>query len=286
MFVVKKSTAQKKAHVIVDSPHSGTDYPEDFKSPLPYKILRQCEDNFIDQLITGLEAQGADTLTAHFPRLYIDVNRALSDLREIDFPKGCDQLDIGNSRSARQGRGLIWQWVLEGGEDNAAIPIYDPTQKPSQEDILGRINGYWKPYHETLGALISENRYLAKQEGKSHVYHFNVHSCPRHQIRNGRKNKDIILGNVFNKSASSETLMFVKQIFEKEGFSVSLNRPFSGGYIVKKHGNPEKGVESIQIEICKDLYMNEENYQYEQEKAKRVKRALSKLVQKTSALSL
>ena len=42
---------------------------------------------------------------------------------------------------------------------------------------------------------------------------------------------------------------------EKNGFSVALNYPYSGGYIVKKYSNKEFNKNVIQIEINKKLYL-------------------------------
>ncbi|MBK67851.1 MAG: hypothetical protein CMP22_06940 [Rickettsiales bacterium] len=272
MIISKKSSGNRAKPIIFDSPHSGQDFPEDFKSPLDRDILSQCEDNYVDRLIEDLHQDGADLLIAEFPRLYIDVNRNVTDLRALDFKHGHDKLKISNSKTARHGRGLIWQWVIENDEDKAAIPIYYPDEKPTQEEVLNRIEDYWKPYHDLLAELILEKKQISKT-----VYHFNVHSCPRFQIVSKKENADITLGNVFNKSADYKLMLKVKKIFEDEGFTVSLNKPFSGGYIVKRHGKPKKGVQSIQIEIAKDLYMDEDSGEYLPEKALRVKKTLSKL---------
>jgi N-formylglutamate amidohydrolase len=42
-----------------------------------------------------------------------------------------------------------------------------------------------------------------------------------------------------------------------EGFSVSRNRPYAGGYITEHYGQPGTHVHALQIEINRGLYMNE-----------------------------
>ena len=41
---------------------------------------------------------------------------------------------------------------------------------------------------------------------------------------------------------------------------VKVNIPYSGGFITRNYGNKNTGFHSIQIEVNKSLYMNEENY--------------------------
>ena len=54
---------------------------------------------------------------------------------------------------------------------------------------------------------------------------------------------------------------------KKSDYQVQINHPFKGGYITRFHGNPEKGVNSIQLEMSKDLYMSENETIYDQKKA-------------------
>src|SRR5262249_12900968 len=74
--------------VIVDSPHSGRAYPDDFNFSCPFDDLRRAEDLFVDELLKDLPGAGISVLLARFPRAYVDVNRAISDIDEalIDGP--------------------------------------------------------------------------------------------------------------------------------------------------------------------------------------------------------
>ena len=36
--------------LVLDSPHSGADYPDDFRAAVGYEALRQSEDSFVDEL--------------------------------------------------------------------------------------------------------------------------------------------------------------------------------------------------------------------------------------------
>ena len=52
--------ADALAPVVVDSPHSGRDYPEDFGHAAPIDLLRRAEDAFVDELIADAPAPQPD----------------------------------------------------------------------------------------------------------------------------------------------------------------------------------------------------------------------------------
>ena len=48
--------------------------------------------------------------------------------------------------------------------------------------------------------------------------------------------------------------------FRELGYSVSVNDPFKGADSIRRHGNPADGVNSLQIEMVKGLYMQDDNF--------------------------
>ena len=53
---------------------------------------------------------------------------------------------------------------------------------------------------------------------------------------------------------------FIHNYFKKNNLSVSINTPYSGGFITRSYGDKNKNVSAIQIEINKKLYMDEKTY--------------------------
>ncbi|MBV9756840.1 MAG: N-formylglutamate amidohydrolase, partial [Alphaproteobacteria bacterium] len=41
------------------------------------------------------------------------------------------------------------------------------------------------------------------------------------------------------------------------GYAVRRNEPYSGGYVTRHYGRPGEGVNALQIEIARSLYMDE-----------------------------
>src|SRR5438874_2248991 len=62
--------------LVLDSPHSGSLYPEDFFYCCPFPALRRAEDAYVDELFAAAPIHGASLIGALFPRSYLDPNRA------------------------------------------------------------------------------------------------------------------------------------------------------------------------------------------------------------------
>ena len=48
--------------------------------------------------------------------------------------------------------------------------------------------------------------------------------------------------------------------FTERGYRVAFNDPYKGGFITAHHGRPADHVHAIQIELRRDLYMDEATY--------------------------
>ncbi|MGH8666742.1 MAG: N-formylglutamate amidohydrolase, partial [Burkholderiales bacterium] len=44
------------------------------------------------------------------------------------------------------------------------------------------------------------------------------------------------------------------------GYSVSVNEPYIGNELIARHGNPARGIDSIQVEINKKLFMDAKTF--------------------------
>jgi len=228
-----------RAGVIFASPHSGNIYPENFvkRSQLDLEQLRRNEDMFIDKLFTPAIVAGAPLLTAQFPRCFVDVNRAPNELPE----HWSDMPDEPSART-QAGIGVVPTHI------NDALPIYE--QELGKAEAQARLNQLYHPYHNALQAIISE---ALEKFGQALL--IDCHSMPGFAPMGARR-PDIILGDKFGKSCHGETLAMLKSLFQKAGYSVVVNHPYAGGFVTSHYGRPDTGVEAIQVEINRDLYLN------------------------------
>ena len=73
----------------------------------------------------------------------------------------------------------------------------------------------------------------------------------------GRARVDFVLGDAHGRSAAPGIVAAVEGRLRSLGYSVRRNAPYSGGFITRSYGRPEKGVHALQIEINRGLYMDE-----------------------------
>ena len=236
--------------LIVDSPHSGRDYPADFRTLAPRALLERAEDRHVDWLFEGSPRCGAYFLQAHFPRSYIDPNRAEDDLdlALLHFAEGDAEGDAGRrlspSAKTKQGYGLIWRYCPPG------LPLYD--RKLLQAEVRARQENYWQPYHRALKRL-----YDRLQGEFGCVFHLNVHSMPAAAV--GRGGADVVLGDRKGNSCSTAWLQCLQNAFEREGFSVAVNDPYQGAHLITAYANKRARREALQVEINRALYLDETN---------------------------
>jgi len=228
-----------RSGVIFASPHSGSIYPKAFinRSGLNELALRRNEDAFISELFAPVVEHGAPLLTANFPRCFVDVNRAPDEL-----PFEWNSEAIGRSTRAEAGLGVIPTMLSE------TTKIY---KKPlSQRAAWRRLTSLYHPYHDALQELITE-----ASLGFGTALLIDCHSMPGFAPMGSRR-PDIILGDRFGVSCHPETIARVDAIFRKQGYNVTRNYPYAGGYVTQHYGKPRAGIEVLQIEINRDLYLN------------------------------
>jgi N-formylglutamate amidohydrolase len=152
-----------------------------------------------------------------------------------------------NIRSARVagGLGTLPKLVGEG------LDIY-PGRLPLAEAV-GRIEGVYKPYHETL------KRLLAGTHARfGYAVLIDCHSMPA-SIRVGETGirPDFIVGDRFGTSTAPALTELAIEYLTEMGYTVAHNKPYAGGFITEHYGRPARGLHALQIEINRGLYMNE-----------------------------
>jgi N-formylglutamate deformylase len=76
----------------------------------------------------------------------------------------------------------------------------------------------------------------------------------------GRVRADVVPGDREGQSCSPALLALVTRHFMAAGLTVQPNDPYKGGFITTHHGRPAERIHAIQIELRRDLYMDEEKF--------------------------
>lgn len=232
-------TPEAASPVLVDSPHSGRIYPDDFGFTVAYDDLIQAEDRFMELLVADAPNFGHTLLQAEFPRTYIDANRAVDDIDLALVPEWCGPLGTHNCRSS-SGIGLIRRLLKSG------VPMYDRALSPPE--VEQRIKTYYEPYHAQLQTALDALHYKF-----GYVFYLNVHSMPMDPAGIG---PDIVLGDLDGKACDPHLTILIKNQFQSMGYKVKLNDPYKGAECLRRHGQPAQGKMALQLEICKSLYLN------------------------------
>lgn len=242
--------AAHKLPLVFDSPHSGHNYPEDFDFSCDFSILEKAEDKYVDELFINAPSFGADLLCAHFPRSYIDVNRCEKDI-DVDLLEDIWPDEMFPTPRSHAGIGLIRRLVRPG------IPLY--SRKLKAAEIRQRIESCYRPYHAALENLIENAHYTFGQ-----VWHINCHSMPTAESSSFRatplKSADFVLGDRDGTTCDIHFTHAVRDFLKGLGYRVTINDPYKGVELVRRYSNPATGRHSLQVEIARNLYMDENTY--------------------------
>lgn len=235
--------------LIFDSPHSGTVYPADFGHIADPAVLRNAEDTHVADLWVGAVEAGAVLLEAHFPRSYVDANRAPDDI-DPDQIDGAYPGTLNPTVKSQLGIGLCWTRVPpEGG------PMY--ASRLTADEVAARVARYHAPYQSRLRALLDDAhaRWGA-------VWHVNCHSMQEvasamsTQDR-GTPRPDFVLGDLDGAACEPEFTQTVRAFLTARGHSVAINDPYKGMELIRANGDPADARHSLQIEVNRKLYMDE-----------------------------
>ena len=241
--------AEPRVALVLDSPHSGFQFPADFDAVVSEFDLRDGEDCFVDELYLPATELGASLLAAQTPRTYLDANRHAGDI-DLDLMEGgaWPHTHVPSGK-ARIGKALIWRTLDDGRA------IYGRRLKV--DEVLARIKHHHTPYHRALQDSIDRAH---RRFGV--VYHLNCHSMnsvagKMGEGGQGSPRADFVLGDRDSTTCNPAFTEFVRATLAAMGHSVSVNDPYKGVELVKAYSKPAAGRHSLQLEINKRLYLDE-----------------------------
>lgn len=239
--------------VLVAVPHAGRAYPPAVAAKMRDATLAQLrlEDRHADRLGIAIAREtGAALLVAHAPRALLDLNRAEDDIDwdmiEGGRPAGSVAPACGqrSNARARSGLGLVPRRLPGSGE------IWRGRLAPAE--LMARIEGIHRAYHETLAAELARIR---SEWGAALLV--DLHSMPPLRAGEGEAQAPVVvLGDRFGASCHNALIGRALSYLEARGVTASQNRPYSGGYVLDRHGSPQSGVHAVQIEVCRATYLD------------------------------
>lgn len=268
------SSLPGRTPLVLDSPHSGTAYPEDFRSVRDLATLRRAEDTHVEKLYAFAPDMGVAWIEAHFPRSYLDANRDLTELDTslLDGPwDGPLSSDPRVLSKVRLGKGLIWKLTDEG------LPIYDRLLTVAE--VRARIDRCWQPYHAAVAEAID-----AAHARHGYSIHLNCHSMPAVAGSHatdfpGVAHADFVIGDRDGSTADPALSERICAHLRARGYSVDYNHPYKGVELVRRNGRPAEHRHSIQVEVNRRLYMDEATLALDEAGAARLQADLRTMVE-------
>ena len=243
--------------IVLHIPHASKHIPNEYlqyftlsKKDLEIEFLKMT-DHFTDELF---DVSGDNIHQLKFPvsRLLVDVER---------FEK--DELEP----MSKVGMGCIYEKTHDGNSLKNVENIKDEL-----------INKFYKTHHENFTKIVDTK---LKQNNK--VLIIDCHSFPKYplpyELNQAMDRPEICIGTD-NFHTSEKIKKSYGQLFEELNFTVKYNEPFKGSIVPLKFYNKDKRVQSVMIEVRRDLYMNEHSGE-KNKKFYDIKTVLEKIIKKS-----
>jgi N-formylglutamate deformylase len=249
MLFETPGTIHPRVPLLLTIPHSGEEIPQEafWLEDLPKEVLLRDVDRFVDELYQpAIEHIPLPAIKTRVHRYAADLNR---------YPTDVDASSVEGSRNpvGKFPQGFHWMKSTVG-----EVVLREPIPQAVHDLITRR---YHDRFHDLVAERIAEIR--ATREASLNIYHLDLHSMPSQgtgaHADQGRKRPEVVLSDFEGRSCNPAFMDLVRRAFETQKFEVSINWPYKGGRITQRYGRPEQGHHTIQIELNRSLYMNEES---------------------------
>jgi N-formylglutamate amidohydrolase len=231
--------------VLVSVPHAGRNYPIEIFDNLriPRESLLRLEDRYADLLAKAVIAAGVPTIIAQCARAWIDLNRDETDCDSDMIAQQSATYFTKPSAKQKGGLGLIPRRLSGEGE------IW---KKPIIEaNLIQRIESYHRPYHAQIEEILTQ---MQCEFGGAIL--LDLHSMPPLSDQFSTIPPQFVIGDRYGRSAANRFAEMLMARLRQENRPCALNHPYSGDYILNRHGNVHRNIHAIQLEVDRSLYLD------------------------------
>ena len=244
--------------LLISVPHAGQAVPE-FVSGRMSEVAKTLPDTdwFVDRLYQWAPEMGAGMITAPASRYVIDLNRPPDDAPLYD------------QATSSLLTGLVPTHTFAGER------LYRDGFEPDEQEIGQRLQSYWFPYHDCLGAELAR---IVDRFG--HAVLLDAHSIrSRQPLLFDGVLPDFNLGSNNGASAAASLVDLAWTGLKATGLPTVLDGRFKGGYITRHYGNPVGKVHALQLEMAQSAYMEEDPPEWNPARAESMQAHLRRFVQ-------
>jgi N-formylglutamate deformylase len=232
------------APLLISLPHNGSAIPDDIAARMKRPARRSVDTDWhVAELYNFARSMGASVIKPFASRYVVDLNR----------PADGHALYPGQSET-----GLVPTVLFDGG------PVYRPGAEPGPDEVADRVKRWWKPYHDALAGELTR---LRREFGRVVLWEGHSIRSEVPMLFDGRL-PDFNLGTADGASCSPALQARLVALLEgQQEYSFAVNGRFKGGYITRHYGQPDKGIDAIQLELAQLNYMDEDSFEYLPRKA-------------------
>lgn len=252
----------------ISIPHSGEEVPNEAKwlRGLPEPLLMCDVDRFVDRLYDPvIRKLTLPVVKTRWHRYVVDLNRLPSDV-DADSVLGSEK------PSGKFTTGLHWVKTTKG---ERLMP--NPITSELHNHLVDQ---YFEPFHQSVRDQYAQ----FKAKGYRAVFHLDAHSMPSMGTKAhrdpGERRADVVVSDFEGRSCDSKYKDIVYKAFEETGLKVAYNWPYIGGRVTQTYGHPKLGQHAIQVELNRDLYMNETSKQWIQPAAEQLSARIEQAIEK------
>ena len=314
MYALTRGTAP----LIVSFPHAGTEIPDELAARMTPEALQRADvDWHLPQLYAFAAGLGATLIAARYARHVVDLNRPPEDTSLYPGQDVTGLLPVDTFRKEplyRPGQGprdgeaaerveRYWRpyhdalraelerlrarhgsVVLWDAHSIASVmprfftgdPLYRDGCAPNDTEVARRIEHYWQPYHTALRGELARLK-----DTHGYAVLFDGHSIKSRLpwLFDG-KLPDLNLGTADGRSCAPAMQAAAEAVMAGQAeFTHVSNGRFKGGHITRHYGQPDAGIEAVQLELAQCNYMDETApFAYRSDLAARVQPLLERML--------
>jgi len=186
-------------------------------------------DSYTDELFLDCATDKDDKIIFPVSRLLVDVERFSDDAKEP---------------MAEIGMGMLYRSCHDLSELRSSNAFGEELKKT-----------YYDQHHNAFTNLVEKQLKSAEEVLIIDCHSFPTKPWPYERNQTGNRPEICIGTDPFHTTTEIEVLL--TNAFQKQGFEVDIDTPFSGSIVPMKFYENDERVKSIMIEIRRDLYMDE-----------------------------
>ncbi|HWU42950.1 MAG TPA: N-formylglutamate amidohydrolase [Bdellovibrio sp.] len=246
------------APLIVTIPHSGEKIPPQtpWLTNLPEEILMCDVDRYVDFLYEPtLQKLKIPFVKTEWHRYAADMNR---------IPEDVDASSVEGNRNPAGSFSRGFHWVITTYKQPL---MTKPMSLQTHNELVQLI---YQPFHQGVRDLYQS----LHDKGYKKTFHIDAHSMPsvgtsEHRDP-GERRADIVISDSKGKSCEPRFKDLVIAAYATAGFKVAYNWPYFGGRVTEQYGDPVRDQHTLQVEMNRELYMDEKTKKLKPEEAKKV----------------